>query len=162
MGDPKKVELPAAPSYPELSLAGGLDTVFFAKEPTYSLKCQALLLVYEYAIAICIFTSVMGYCGWKLRQCFWNRRAAKLAGDLYRDVKADLQSSGPSFSGLSRNDIMRKFLSAPRINDKLQRDEKTFLSTVWPMIEQARKADKKVIEVEKVQFGRSVSLWQMK
>ena len=57
---------------------------------------------------------------------------------------------------------MRKFLSAPRINDKLQRDEKTFLSTVWPMIEQARKADKKVIEVEKVQFGRSVSLWQMK
>ena len=57
---------------------------------------------------------------------------------------------------------MRKFLSAPRINDKLQRDENTFLSTVWPMIEQARKADKKVIEVEKVQFGRSVSLWQMK
>ena len=45
---------------------------------------------------------------------------------------------------------MRKYLSAPKISDKLQRDEKTFMSTVWPMIEQARKSDKKVIEVEKV------------
>ena len=160
--DLKNIDLYKGEQYPILTGESGPNIIFYSKTAKLSLWCQGLLFIYEYAVAICLTTAVTGFVVWKMKQCIYGRRAAKLAGELYKEVKADLQNSGPNFAGLSKTDIMRKYLSVPRINDQLKRDEQTFRSTVWPMIESARKADKKVIEVEKVQFGRSVNLWQMK
>ena len=90
------------------------------------------------------------------------RRAAKLARDLYGDVKSDLQRSGQGFAGLSKNDIMRRFTGMPRMSDNLKRDEQTFRNTVWPLLEAQRKADGSVVEAERVQRGRPVNFWVIK
>ena len=64
--------------------------MFYAKAARLSLKCQGLLFIYEYAIAICLVTIATVFIVWKLRQCFYGRRAAKLASELYKEVKSDL------------------------------------------------------------------------
>ena len=121
-----------------------------------------MLFIKDWLLTIIFFLIVSVFIVYKIRSIMINRRTQKLAQDLYGDVKSDLENSGPNFA-LSKNDIMRKFLDMPKISsDKLKRDEQTFSSTMWPLLEGIRKNDRSMKQVQRVQRGHPVNFWELK
>ena len=119
---------------------------FYARESISTYTCMFKIWIYhllkEYLVSMLVFMAVSAFIVYKLRACVMNRRAGKLARDLFNDVKGNLEKNGQSFAGLSKNDIMRMYMGMPKISDNLKRDEHTFRNTVWPLVEYQRKNDR--------------------
>lgn len=49
-----------------------------------------------------------------------------------------------------------------KADDALPRNEATFNQKIWPELEKMRKRDKQLTSYERMQFGKYVTVWQLK
>ena len=64
--------------------------MFYAKDVRYTWKCSAKLFLKEWLTAMIVFIALALLLFYQLRSMVMNRRAAKLAAELYADVISDL------------------------------------------------------------------------
>ena len=147
---------------PEITDFANAKIKFYSKGSIKPLKCQLMLFIKDWIFTIILFFVISAFIASKIRSMMVNRRTQKLARDLYGEIKSDLERSGPSFA-LSKNDIMRKYCDMPKISsDNLNRDERTFRNTMWPLLEGIRKGDRSMKQVQRVQRGHPVNFWELK
>jgi hypothetical protein len=78
-------------------------------------------------------------------------------------VKTELRDKMGTIQGISQSDILRTYLKMSKSSedDRLKRDEETFMKTVWPKLEGERKRDKSIKTYERMQFGKEVPVWTL-
>ena len=73
---------------------------------------------------------------------FSSRRYKSLSADLYKEILHDLRNLHGGVSGISQNDMLRKYMDWPPSSDGLPRDEHAFHKHIWPLLEQQRIKEK--------------------
>ena len=120
--------------------------MFYSRKRVNTYTCMAkiwlLTTLKDYLFSIVFGGVALFWFVSKLFSCIKNRRSARLASDIYGEVKQTLQTNGASFAGLSERDIMGKYLRRTPGKDGLKRDESTFRNTIWPLLQQQRKNDR--------------------
>ena len=77
------------------------DIVFFAQNESLTLNCRAKLFIRENLVLIIVSLFAVIFAVKKIRECLYNRRAKKLSGNLYDNLKSDLQGMGRQVTGLT-------------------------------------------------------------
>ena len=85
---------------------------------------------------------MVSYLWYRIKSIFNSFKYGKISNQLYEEVVQDLKQFGGRTSGLSQNDILRKFLNSGY--QGIAKDEYTFNQIVWPNIESIRKKKKQI------------------
>ena len=131
------------------------DNVLFYSEGTRKdYGCIVKQFMWRHLWKIIVVGAVVGWVYNKIKS-FLIRRAVKgISRDFYRDVKETILATKVSpfgkSVGLSQQDILRKYLQMPKMKDGLKRDEKTFLTHIWPTLNEYRQQDKEIGSIMKV------------
>ena len=104
---------------------------------------------------------MMAFVGVKAHSWRSNRRVRQASQSLYQQLKQDLQRQGRGVGGIGEADMLERFRGLSG-HDSVGRDERTFSSKIMPMIEGLRKNDKTITKSQKIKFGKSEQVWQLK
>ena len=77
------------------------DIVFYAENESLTLKCRAKLFIRENLVVMTVGLVAVIFAVKKIRECLYNRRAKKLSGNLYNNLKSDLEGMGRQVTGLN-------------------------------------------------------------
>lgn len=136
--------------------------LFYSSDPVYSFACQIKLKLRENLLLIVGTIVSITWLYVQIKNFFSHRRYKALSSELYKDILGDLKNMHGGVSGLSQNDMLRKYMDLPPSSDGLSRDEAAFHKYVWPLLEQQRIKEKKVTTFQRQQFGKVTNIWQLK
>ena len=115
------------------------------------------ILFRKYLAAIIFSTAIFIFLVIKMRNCLYDYRVNQLSSHLYKELKSELDRMGSgAATGISEKEIYQKYLSTDAFKNTVRRDNLTFMDRVMPKLDQLRRKDSKIIQIERTQFGRPV------
>ena len=84
-----------------------------------------------------------------------------MARKIYEEVLTELRGVQGGISGLSQNDMARKFIRTPEGADGLSREEESFNTVLWPYLYSLLKSNKQLTSYEKQVYGKITKIWQI-
>ena len=103
----KILEMLSSQDYPNISWDG--QDELFSPTPSFTLKCYFYLTIKENLLLIIASLSTISYLWWKIKSWINSFRYRKISLQLYEEVVQELIKYGGRTSGLTQNDILRKF-----------------------------------------------------